>query len=253
MNQVLPFFQVPSHTIKDSDTMDSIIAPASSKMMAMAYSAQQMPKAPSPPPAQEIASLLSIKIPAVVSTCYCCKVKLEDGADYFCGEACELYYDTLMDHGLRTPDFVCEGCGYYMNPREGMWNRSCQGCQYNEQHAEYYDETEHMTTAELYRYMWPQTKSHPHDYETARDAVYEFLDVINDAKGEALKAYHAQYLFNYIADHGQYLLKTASFAIVILEKMVEFQEQQVIMGFYEFDVVFERLRKMIGEIQEKKE
>ena len=220
--------------------------------MDLVRSAQQMPKVPSPPPAQEIASALSITVPPVASTCYCCKVKLKHGDDYFCSETCELYYDTLMDHGLRTPDFVCEGCGYYMNPREGVWNSICQGCQYSEEQEEqeYYDETEHMTTAELYRYMWPHTKSHPHDFETARDAIYEFLAVVEDAKGETLKAYHAQYLFHYIADHGQYLLKTASFATSILEKMMEFEEREVIMTFYQFDVVFARLRKMIGEIQE---
>ena len=229
-----------------------MIAPASPEMMAMVHSAQQMPKVTSAPASafEEVPSLLSIKLPASSSTpCYCCKKGCDD---YFCSEACELYYDTLMDHGLRTPDFVCEDCGYYMNPREGTLNRICQGCQYHQQ-EEYYDETEYMSTAERYRYMWPQTKSHPHDFETARHAIYEFLDCVNDAHGEVSKAEQARFLFHYLADHGQYVLKTASFATAILEKMVEFESKEGMMRLFDLGTVFDRLRKMIGEIETKKE
>ena len=212
------------------------IAPASPEMMSLVHSAQNMPKV-APAPA------------VLAKSCYCCK---EDCDDYFCSEACELYYDTLMDHGLRKPDFVCEDCGYYINPRDAQKSSICQNCQYSDDYRQDEDEIwmPVKTAAENYYEMFPYNNKIPHEISIAVAAANEFMAAINDSTSHMDKAYHSKFLFNYIADHGQLLLKNTNFTQAVLAKMTEFEKYEATMSFYNFPEVFGRLREMIAKKEE---
>jgi hypothetical protein len=248
------------------------IAPASRAMMDLLASVQGEPKSYENHVQKEVSSIelktlpLTIKAPpqalvvyeASNGKCYNCNDHLPEDVYTFCDKDCERIYNHDMEEGVLTPHFLCDDCGIWMNPIRGEWNNFCERCELNneyeeEEEEEYYDDSQHLTVAQLYRQMWPQVKSHPHEVSVATDAVQELLDTVNKAHGTTMKAYHAQYLFNYIADHGQLLLKNSKLAAVIEQKIKEFEALEVVRAFYKLDKVFERLRGMIAEIQGKNE
>jgi hypothetical protein len=189
---------------------------------------------------------LSIKTPALANSCYCCK---KDSEDYFCSEACELYYDTMVDHGLRKPDFVCEDCGVYMNPREGVENRICNACDFSED--DQWDTEYALTPAQAYRYMFPYTKPTPHDKDTAVAACNEFVETVNSAVGHIDKSFHAKFLFNYLADHGNILFEYPKFCEAVEGKMKEMEGIEATMNFYNLQPVFVKIRAMIASAQKE--